>query len=631
MEEATFSDSIDDHPLVSRVAWASGNIDGHADAVQALLDDRVDPDEVDEDGFSALDYTARNLNLMIARVLLERGAYPTPRDTDFWNPLHRAASENHKAIDRLFIDQGIDLFIGEEDGLTPMHVAAMCSRITVMEFLWEAAPDLLNCRSNDGRTPLHFAYNQIRSTKWLLAHSTDVNAVTNEGKTALMMSAKSGHDPVVELLLSYNASVRIRDKLKQTVLHYAAKGAHKRIAQHVLEKDIEVMNDQDIDGYSALHTAIYNKEPDFVKMLLEKRPDININLQDERGNTPLLLTVHRRLDDVVEHLLKCEADMDIRNRKGETALLLAIKDKAGSTRKTLLQSSDHVNVNCGGGVFPTALHMAAWDGELEVVQQLLKHGADVNAVGGLYNTALQAAAFGGFEDVVDYLLKNGADASLGGGLFANALSAAVASGAFTIVPMLLAEKDDINAQDGQGRTAIHLAAWRGSLDMFLWLKDNNGDLSIKDRQGRTALHHAAMAGSVDVMKMLMQVEMWDSLNVEDIDGWMPLHWACRSNEIKQMITLLNGEGDFFSKEAKYGWTPENIAVFHCTRDLVPLPALAIQEPAGDEVPDELKEHPRQPIQQLRNKRWKSGWSHAPYGCDGCQQSVSLPLDMIPVF
>lgn len=535
-----------------------------------------------------------------------------------------SASENHNEVAQLFVDHGINLSVGDEDGLTSMHVAAMHSRIAVMEILWAAAPELLNCRSNDGWTPLHFAYAQIRSTKWLLAHSIDVDAITKTGMTALMMSAKSGHDTVVELLLSHSASARIRDNSKQTALHYAVKGAHKRIAQHILEKDIKVINDQDIDGYSALHTTIYNREPDFMKMLLAKRPDININLQDNKGNTPLLLAVEGRLDNVVEHLLKCKADADIRNRKGETALLLAIKVKRGSTWKTLLQSSDHVNLNCGGGVFPTALHLAAWDGKLEVVQQLLKHGADVNAQGGMYNTALQAAGFAGFEDVVDYLLKNDADASLGGGLFANALSAAVASGAFDIVPMLHEKKVDINAQDGQGRTAIHLAAWRGSLDMFMWLKDNNGDLSIKDHQGRTVLHHAAMAGSSDVIKMLMQVEMWDSLNVEDTDGWTPLHWACRSNEIKEMITLLNGEKDFFSKEAKYGWTPENVAVFHCTRDLVPLPALAVREPAGDEVADELEEHPRQPTQQLRNKTWKSGWRHDPYSCDGCQQSVSLP-------
>ncbi len=540
-----------------------------------------------------------------------------------------SASENHNEVAQLFVDHGVNLSVGDEDGLTSMHVAAMHSRVAVMEVLWAAAPALINCRSNDGWTPLHVAYDQIRSTKWLLAHSIDVDAITKTGKTALMTSANSGHDTVVELLLSHSASAKIRDNSKQTALHYAAKGGHKRIAQHILEKDIKVINDQDADGYSALHTTIYNRETDFVKMLLAKRPDININLQDNRGNTPLLLAVERRLDDVVEHLLKCEADTDIRNKKGETALLLAIKAKAKarSTWKTLLQSSDHVNVNCGGGVFPTALHQAAWDGKLEVVQQLLKHGADVNAQGGMYNTALQAAAFGGFEDVVDYLLKNGADASLGGGLFANALSAAVALGAFDIVPMLHENKADINAQDGQGRTAIHLAAWRGSLDMFMWLKDNNGDLSIKDDQGRTALHHAAMAGSLDVIKMLMQVEMWESLNVEDIDGWMPLHWACRSNEIKEMITLLNGEKVFFSKEAKYGWTPESIAVFHCTRDLVRLPALAVRELAGDEVWDEMEEeHVRQAMQQLKKKTWKSGWRFDPYNCDGCYQNVSLTLN-----
>ena len=637
--DADASVRINERNLASHVASVSSNTDGHADAVRRLLKVGVNPDEVDDNGWSALHHSAINGNLKVARVLLEHGANVALQDTSFWTPLHHAACNNHVDIVRLLINHRVDLHVGDDNGWTSMHVAARYNSVPVMEVLWEAAPALLTCRSNDGSTPLHFACNEIGSTQWLLAHPIDVDAISKSGKTALMMSTELGHDTIVGLLLSHKASLRLRDNSKQTALHYAASVGRKDIAQIILGADIDIINEQDGNGYSALHTAINGKKIEFAEMLLGIQPHININLKDGRGNTPLLLAVQERLDDIVRVLLKFKADLEPRNKKGETAFLLAIKHKAESTWKnmlsestwkTMLQNSDGIILNEGGGAIPTALHMAAKHGQLEVVQQLLEHGADVNALGGQYNTALQAAAASGFEDVVKYLLEKEADASLSGGMFANALSAAVFSGIFKTVSILHEKKVDINAQDAQGRTAVHLALWRGSLDNFKWLNENGGDLSIKDRQGRTVLHHAAMAGRLDVMNLLMQDEKWESLNVEDIDGWTPLHWACRSNsdDNEEIAKLLIGDAANFSKEFKYGWTPENIAVFHGTLWSFPLQALAVKEPTGNEVPENLLQgNPRQPTQPLK---LKTGSFDLEITCDGCQQTVSQTPEIIQV-
>lgn len=230
---------------------------------------------------------------------------------------------------------------------------------------------------------------------------------------------------------------------------------------------------------------------------------------------------------------------------------------------------------------------------------------------------------------MNYLLHKKADASLGGGMFANALSAAVFSGTFDIVPMLYERNADINAKDGQGRTAVHMAAWRGPLENFQWLMDKQGDLSIQDHQGRTVVHHAATAGNLDVVNVLMQDEKWKSLNVEDIDGWSPLHWACRSAENEEMVRLLNGVEEKLPRGTRHGWTPERIAVFHNADELLPLLTQTIEKPANDEDPNILEgEHPRQPTQESSKKSWKSGPSQASHRCDGCQQYVSLNLEKL---
>ena len=132
------------------------------------------------------------------------------------------------------------------------------------------------------------------------------------------------------------------------------------------------------------------------------------------------------------------------------------------------------------------------------------------------------------------------------------------------------------------------------------------------------------------MNMLTQDEKWESLNVEDIDGWTSLHWACRSNSDnnEKIAKLLIGDAANFSKETKYGWTPENIAEFHGTHWLLPPQVPAVKEPTGDKVPDNLLQgNPRQPTQPLK---LKTGSFDLERTCDGCQQTVSQTPEIIQV-
>lgn len=87
-------------------------------------------------------------------------------------------------------------------------------------------------------------------------------------------------------------------------------------------------------------------------------------------------------------------------------LLIVVSNGNENLWRMLLDWPNGSNINAGGGLYPTALHNAAYQGELKTVEQLVDRGANVNARDGQYHTALQAAAAaaGGFDDVVEYLL-----------------------------------------------------------------------------------------------------------------------------------------------------------------------------------------------------------------------------------
>ncbi len=74
-------------------------------------------------------------------------------------------------------------------------------------------------------------------------------------------------------------------------------------------------------------------------------------------------------------------------------------------------------------------------------------------------TALYLAAFEGELDVVDYLYKNGADPEMCSKLDRTPLSKACYLGNIKVVKYLLSINVDILKQDNKGRTALHNAVW----------------------------------------------------------------------------------------------------------------------------------------------------------------------------
>ena len=418
-----------------------------------------------------------------------------------------------------------------------------------------------------------------------------------------MMAARDGIDNIVTLLLSRGADPRLVDKSKRTAAHWAAKEGRFGTVEELLAHDASIINHQDDRGQSLLHIAVKFSLED-VDLLLKPKPGeqqshIETKLQDEEGNTPLLLAVIAENGLIVQRLLEFGVDAKVWNKCGDTALLKAIQQKKEEIWKLLLNAGTGVDVNDGGDFYATALHSLAWDGELETMKKLVKgHKADVNARGGMFETPLQAASAGGFDKIVRYLLDEGADPCLTGGIFGHALSGAAFSGLLKYIDELMDKGAVIDHQDVQGRCAIHLAAWRGNLEVFQALKKAGATIALKDYQGRSVMHHAAMGGSANIVEELLADMDTSVLNKEDNEGWLPLHWACRSWSNHVVVARLTEKADdsWAQLETRRDWTPENIAAFHVALNLIP--------------------------SDKRTANWMAGYCHWRFGCDGCQLEVS---------
>jgi hypothetical protein len=114
----------------------------------------------------------------------------------------------------------------------------------------------------------------------------------------------------------------------------------------------------------------------------------------QQGDEPRLLS-----------LIERGADLNTRDRKGCTALMLAVFSNQAGSARVLLEHGADVNARTPDGW--TALMFAAARGRLEIMQLLLAHGADANARSKNGATALQYAGhkIGGSEKGFTNLLR----------------------------------------------------------------------------------------------------------------------------------------------------------------------------------------------------------------------------------
>jgi ankyrin repeat protein len=91
---------------------------------------------------------------------------------------------------------------------------------------------------------------------------------------------------------------------------------------NLLETDNNI-NEQDSDGWTALHYAAQSGNISIGKALLENKAQVDI--KDSYGNTPLLRAVFnfKGNGDMIKLLLKYGADKNLKNSNGMSALSLA--------------------------------------------------------------------------------------------------------------------------------------------------------------------------------------------------------------------------------------------------------------------------------------------------------------------
>ncbi|CAK1547186.1 unnamed protein product [Leptosia nina] len=153
---------------------------------------------------------------------------------------------------------------------------------------------------------------------YLLDCGSPVDPVDDTNATPLILAASAGRYEVVRLLIGKKANVNHKTSRHQTSLHYASSKGHKEVVKILINVDANV-NIPDVLGATALHRASAQGRSDIVEILLNSK-HIKVDAIDSTKCTPLYLACEEDREIVASMLIKAGAQVDIRNKEGNTAL-----------------------------------------------------------------------------------------------------------------------------------------------------------------------------------------------------------------------------------------------------------------------------------------------------------------------
>lgn len=304
-------------------------------------------------------------------------------------------------------------------------------------------------------------------------HVLDINAVNQEGETALLSASRAGQAETVCLLLSNGADLRC-SKAGENPLHWLS-----AFDDEVMPKVVELM----VESHSVLRT---DGRATYLHQKASLRKSINIPHSTLPSGTPLHRAVWLKNLKVVSKLLDLGADPEERDsdEQPRSALYLASKYHLSESLRVMLEKKGTQDVNLILG--PSLLHAAL--SVRDDLQQLIVHG-----------TRSQIQALKTIMLLMELKANPGPiPESADPGARRTALFEAVESGwlfgvELCLTPMLLESKDLVNARCGELLlTPLQMAVQNGSLEIVQTLLKAGADArKTSGKESLTTLHYCA--------------------------------------------------------------------------------------------------------------------------------------------
>ncbi len=317
-----------------------------------------------------------------------------------------------------------------------------------------------------------------------------------------------------------------------------------------------------------------------VRELLEQGADVN---GDNCWHTPALVSAARCQQnlDVIRLLIERGANVNAKDKDGNTALMMAVKNGYLDKIQLLIANGADVNArdNKGSSVLMQNAADTAPLGFIErnanFVQLLIESGADVNAIDKDGKTALMYAA--DRKEMGPHILTIGT-----GGIslrrnigvtytgnfsfhsISKIINPEIENSAAYVIALLLDAGANVNAKDLNGKTALMYAASTGNTDAIFILLYAGADEQLVDNSGWTALKWAIYNNQMDAASALKDAESWLAVIAKQQDDFIN---AAGSGDLKSIRACIKAGVNIDAKN-KYGFTALMYGTYYNHPDIV---------------------------------------------------------------
>lgn len=286
--------------------------------------------------------------------------------------------------------------------------------------------------------------------------------------------------------------------------------------------------------------------------------------------------------ELVKHVVESNRNtINSIDENGRTPLHIAVQNGNLKIVEILIKNGAYVNAKTPEG--DSVLHYAIenfytrWDDVyFDILKHLVTENAEINAHAQDGDTALHKAIKYSYSrewnqnslDLVKFLVLKGADINSANNFSKQTpLHLVARSNVLEMTKYLIANNAEINVRDARGNTPLHEAALNGNLEIVRYLTLRGANINLKNKSNDTPLHYAGLNGHVDIIKFLITKNA--RLNDKNNSGDTPLHMAAKRGSSPSVYYLLS-KGAKVNTRNNYNLTPLHLAAGSGNKDTVRL-------------------------------------------------------------
>ena len=214
--------------LFAIAAFVAGATDASAQRRNKPAEETIAPRVLTVDDFALAAFNDRDDEV---RLMLSRGMDPGTVCPDGTPVLATAAREGSEKVVDVLLAAGAKVDQPNTYGDTALKLAALNGRMSIAKKLRARGAQI----ETPGWTPLIYAATggHDEMVRYLLAEGANINAVSPNGTTALMMAVREEKFSTAELLIARGANVNIRNEQGATALSWAERSGDMTLVQRL--------------------------------------------------------------------------------------------------------------------------------------------------------------------------------------------------------------------------------------------------------------------------------------------------------------------------------------------------------------------------------------------------------------